>query len=123
MRALIVDDSRTMRAIIGRTVKEIGFEVLEAGNGREALEQLHKNGAVELSLVDWHMPIMSGIDFVRAVRAEHSFDSMKVMMVTTAADCEHVSAALDAGANEYLMKPFNKETILSKLQMLGVVQS
>ena len=123
MRALIVDDSRTMRAIIGRTVKELGFEVLEAGNGKEALDCLKEYGAIELSLVDWHMPVMTGIEFVRAVRSDPEYDTMKLMMVTTAADSEHVSEALCAGVDEYLMKPFNRDLILSKLQMMGVVQS
>lgn len=123
MRALIVDDSKTMRAIIARTIKELGFEILEAANGKEALDTLREYGAIELSLVDWHMPIMTGIEFVREVRSDPEYDSMKLMMVTTAADSEHVSEALCAGVDEYLMKPFNKELILSKLQMMGVVQS
>jgi len=120
MRVLIVDDSKTMRAIIGRTVKELGFEIIEAGNGREALEQLAHQGAVELGMVDWNMPEMNGLEFVEAVRKQPAFAPMKLMMVTTAADAVHVNRALEAGADEYLMKPFTRDMLVSKLQMLGV---
>ena len=120
MRVLIVDDSRTMRAIIGRTVKELGFEIIEASNGRQALEQLEHQGAVELGMVDWNMPEMSGLEFVEAVRKQPAFAPMKLMMVTTAADVEHVTRALEAGADEYLMKPFTRDMLVAKLQMLGV---
>jgi len=120
MRVLIVDDSRTMRSIIGRTVKELGFEIIEASNGRQALEQLAHQGAVELGMVDWNMPEMSGLEFVEAVRKQPAFAPMKLMMVTTAADAEHVSRALEAGADEYLMKPFTRDMLVAKLQILGV---
>jgi len=120
MRVLIVDDSRTVRSIIGRTIKELGFEVLEASNGRQALEQLGRNGKVDLGLVDWNMPEMTGIEFVRAVRAQPAYNDVKLMMVTTGADLAHVSKALDAGADEYLMKPFTKDMILAKLEILGL---
>ena len=120
MRALIVDDSKTMQTILGRTVKELGIEVIEAGNGREALAQLEARGPVELSMVDWNMPEMTGIDFVRAVRRLPIHAAMKVIMVTTSSDLDHVNLALSAGANEYLMKPFTKDMFTAKLQLLGV---
>jgi len=122
VRVLIVDDSRTVRAIIGRTIKELGFEVFEASNGREALKKLAEIGKVELGLVDWNMPEMTGIEFVSAVRSQPNYNSMKLMMVTTGADLAHVSKALDAGADEYLMKPFTKDMIVSKLEIMGLVQ-
>lgn len=121
MRVLIVDDSRTVRAIIGRTIKELGFEVVEASNGREALKKLGEIGNVDLGLIDWNMPEMTGIEFVSAVRAQPAYNSMKLMMVTTGADLTHVSKALDAGADEYLMKPFTKDMIVSKLELMGLV--
>lgn len=120
MRALIIDDSKTMRTILGRAVKEFGFEVLEAGNGREALDQLAAHGPVELIMVDWNMPEMNGIEFIHALRESPVHSSMKVMMVTTSSDSAHVTLALAAGANEYLMKPFTKDMFIAKLQMLGV---
>ncbi len=120
MRALIIDDSRAMRAIIGKVVKELGFDVLEAGDGRQALAQLERAGTVELALVDWHMPDMNGLEFVRAVRAQPAYDGMKVMMITSQTEVEPMAMALKAGVNEYLMKPFTKDAMQTKLQILGI---
>ena len=122
MRALIVDDSKAMRAIVGRIVKQIGFEVLEAGNGVEGLEQLKIHGDVELILVDWNMPEMNGIEFLHAVRSQPGASALKMLMVTTASDMAHINTAIEAGANEYLMKPFTKDAMVSKLQMLGILE-
>ncbi len=123
MRALIVDDSKAMRSIVGRIVREIGFETFEAANGREGLTQLHTHGDVELILVDWNMPEMNGIEFLRAVRAQPGSSAFKMLMVTTASDLAHINTALEAGANEYLMKPFTKDAMVSKLQMLGILEA
>jgi two-component system, chemotaxis family, chemotaxis protein CheY len=120
MRALVVDDSKTTRMIIGRILREIGFEVVEASNGQEALTKLESGGCAELALVDWNMPEMSGIDFVRAVRADPIYAEMKLMMVTTESEADQVSVALEAGADEYAMKPFTKEVIQEKLALLGI---
>jgi two-component system chemotaxis response regulator CheY len=121
VRALIIDDSRALRAIVAKLVKGLGFEVLEAGNGREGLEQLKSNGAVDLSLVDWNMPDINGIEFIRAVRAQDQYNAMKVMVITTQTEIDHITKALESGANEYLMKPFTRDALLVKLQMLGIV--
>ncbi len=123
MRALVVDDSRATRTILKQILKEIGFEVSEAGHGREALERLKEIGAPDLALVDWNMPEMDGFEFVRAVRADHAYDSMRLMMVTTETEMEQVAKALEAGANEYVMKPFTKDVILEKLDLLGIARS
>ena len=123
MRALIVDDSKAMRSIVGRIVREIGFETIEAANGREGLAQLQSNGDVELILVDWNMPEMNGIEFLQAVRAQPGSCALKMLMVTTASDLAHINTAIEAGANEYLMKPFTKEAMVSKLQMLGMLEA
>jgi len=104
-------------------LKEIGFEVSEAGHGREALERLKEIGTPDLALVDWNMPEMDGFEFVRAVRADHAYDSMRLMMVTTETEMEQVAKALEAGANEYVMKPFTKDVILEKLDLLGIARS
>jgi two-component system chemotaxis response regulator CheY len=123
VRALIVDDSKAMRSIVGRIVREIGIETLEAANGREGLEQLKSHGDVELILVDWNMPEMNGIEFLHAVRSQPGSSALKMLMVTTASDLAHISTAMDAGANEYLMKPFTKDAMVSKLQILGVLEA
>jgi two-component system chemotaxis response regulator CheY len=121
MRALVIDDSRTVRIIIGKILREIGVEVLEAGNGREALEQLERNPDVELLLVDWNMPEMNGFDFLRAVRAQRAYDGVRVLMVTSESQSEQVVKAMSAGANEYLMKPFNKDVLVAKLQLMDAL--
>ncbi len=123
MRALIVDDSKAMRSIVVRIVREIGFETFEAANGREGLALLQAHGDVELILVDWNMPEMNGIEFLQAVRAQPGSSAFKMLMVTTASDLAHINTALEAGANEYLMKPFTKDAMVSKLQMLGMLEA
>ncbi|MFI5459913.1 MAG: response regulator [Isosphaerales bacterium] len=120
MLALVIDDSRAVRVIIRNILLEMGMEVVEAGNGREALEQLRQNPDVELVLVDWNMPEMNGLDFIRAVRSQHSYDGVRIVMVTTETEGVQVCRALDAGANEYVMKPFNREVLVAKLNMLDV---
>jgi two-component system chemotaxis response regulator CheY len=121
MRALVIDDSRTVRAIIGKVLRELGMEVAEAGNGREGLDQLRRPPAVELVLVDWNMPEMNGLEFIQAVRALREFDPVRIMMVTTETEQEQVLRALEAGANEYLMKPFSREVLVAKLGLLDVL--
>jgi two-component system chemotaxis response regulator CheY len=101
----------------------LGFEVLEAGNGHEGLQRLQENGEIDLALVDWNMPEMNGLEFIRTVRAEQSYDGVLLMMVTTETEVENVVRALAAGANEYVMKPFTQEIILEKLQIFGMVGS
>jgi len=120
VRALVVDDSKAMRRILGRMLRGLGFEVVEAANGRDGINRLEEVGKVELALVDWNMPEMNGFEFIKAVRSEHSYDGVLLMMVTTETEMEQVSKALEAGANEYVMKPFTQEIILEKLQMLGM---
>ena len=122
MRALVIDDSRTVRIIIGQILREIGMEVLEARDGMEALEQIRRNPDVELMLVDWNMPEMNGLDFIRAVRSDRAYDAVRILMVTSESQGEQVIQALKAGANEYLMKPFNREVLVAKLNLLDVVQ-
>ena len=121
MKALIIDDSRAMRLILARRLRALGFETLEAGTGREGLDCLEAAGAIDLALVDWNMPGMSGLDFVRAVRAVPAYAGMRLMMVTTETAMEQIGLALESGADEYLMKPFTSEMITEKLQLLGLV--
>ncbi len=120
MRALVVDDSRAIRSIIGKAVKELGFEVLEAGHGKEALERLAQAGKVELILVDWNMPEMNGFDFLVAARQNPEWKETVIMMVTTETEMSQMQRALDAGANEYVMKPFTRDVLREKLQLVGL---
>jgi len=121
-QALVVDDSRAMRMILRRALERFGFEVAQAGNGREALDRIHRDSApVALFLVDWNMPEMNGLEFVKNVRADPQFAAVPIMMVTTETEAEQISTALEAGANEYVIKPFTDETIEDKLRLLGVV--
>jgi two-component system chemotaxis response regulator CheY len=121
MRALVIDDSRTVRIILRQALAEAGLEVAEAANGREGLDQLRAHDDVGLVLVDWNMPVMNGLEFVRAVRAQRAYDPVRIMMVTTETEQEQVMRALEAGANEYLMKPFSKEVLIAKLSLLDVL--
>jgi two-component system chemotaxis response regulator CheY len=122
MRALIVDDSRAVRIIIGSYLREIGLDVLEACNGRDALVKMQQNQDVELVLVDWNMPEMNGLDFINALRAQRVYDPVRIVMVTTETECEQVTRALNAGANEYIMKPFTKEILVAKLNLLDLIE-
>ena len=122
MRALVIDDSRAVRIIIGNILREIGMEVFEAGNGLQALEQLKRHPDIELLLVDWNMPEMNGYELLRAVRAQRAYDRVRILMVTSEAQNEQVVKALNAGANEYLMKPFNRDVLVAKLSLLDVLQ-
>ena len=108
---------------MGRIMKELKFDVVEASNGREALDRLQQNGVPDVALVDWNMPEMNGLEFVRAVRAEPGYRQMPLMMVTTETEAENVVRALAAGANDYIMKPFSKDMIAEKLTVLGIAAS
>jgi two-component system chemotaxis response regulator CheY len=120
MQALVVDDSSTTRLIIGRILRESGVEVVEAGDGREALARLQDAPDVGLMLVDWNMPVMDGLELVKAVRADRAYDHVRIMMVTTETEQDQVVRALQAGADEYLMKPFTKEVLAAKLSLLDL---
>jgi two-component system chemotaxis response regulator CheY len=123
MRALIVDDSRAMRTILRGILKGLGFETFEAGHGKEGLTRLAEVGVPDLALVDWNMPEMNGLEFVQAVRATEANAEMRVLMITTETDMGRVTAALEAGANDYLMKPFTKESMVDKLAILGLAEA
>ena len=122
MRALVIDDSRAMRIIIKQILCELGVDVIEAKDGLEALEQIKNNPDIELLLVDWNMPEMNGFDFIRAVRSDRAYDGMRILMVTSEAQGEQVTRALNAGADEYLMKPFTKDVLVAKLNLLDVLE-
>jgi two-component system chemotaxis response regulator CheY len=121
-KALVVDDSKTIRIILGRILKEFGYEVCEAGNGKEALKVMEtEKAAVNLVLADWNMPEMNGLELLKQLRQDPSLASLKVIMVTTETEMDHIVSALDAGANEYVMKPFTKDILREKLELVGIL--
>lgn len=122
MKILIVDDSKAMRTFLTYLVQELKFETAQAEDGCHALEVLKGQSPFELALVDWDMPRMNGLEFVKAVRALPAYRNLKLMMVTTQNSMDRVSSALDAGATDFLMKPVTKDLLEEKLRVLGVLQ-
>jgi two-component system, chemotaxis family, chemotaxis protein CheY len=121
VKALVVDDSRAVRMLLVRTLTEIGYEVQEAANGREALQVIEAgNSGIQLVLADWNMPEINGLDLVKRLRQNPACSSLTVVMVTTETEIEHIGKALEAGANEYVMKPFTREILVEKLQIAGM---
>ena len=125
---MVIDDSRAMRLILKRIVAQLGFEVVEAANGKEAMDYLA--GVLEagdesklpgLALVDWNMPEMNGLEFVTAIRADQRLRNMTLMMVTTESEQSQIVRALASGAHEYVIKPFTPDAIIDKLTLLGLV--
>lgn len=120
MRALVLDDSRAMRLIVGRILRGEGWEVVEASDGREGLDVLAAGPLPDVALVDWNMPVMNGLEFVQAVRRDPALRALTVLMVTTESEQSQVLTALEAGAQEYVFKPFTPEALIGKLSMLGL---
>lgn len=121
MRVLLVDDSRTARMLLRRIFTELGnWEILEAGNGQEALNQLVDAGSLDLTCIDWNMPVMNGLDFLKQAKKMPEYNQTKMMMITSETEMDNINQAMLSGANEYVMKPFTKEVILSKLEMMGL---
>lgn len=124
MNALVIDDSRAMRRIVGKIVGGLGFDVIEAENGAEGLKQLEANAAeIEVVLVDWNMPVMNGIEFVKTVRGRDEFRNHKLVMVTTETEPTQMARALMAGVDEFVMKPFTEDILVEKLKLIGVKMS
>lgn len=121
MRALVVDDSRPIRRIEAEILTELGFQTFDAANGRLALESLETHPTPDVILVDWNMPEMDGLEFIRTMRQDKRFAGVVVLMVTTETETDQMLRALSAGADEYLMKPFQKQGLIEKLRLLGVV--
>ncbi len=119
MRALIIDDSKSIRTILTEILAGIGFAVEEAANGLEAMALIKKE-KVDLALVDWNMPDMNGCEFIQEVRKDNAYKNMRMMMVTTETAINKVAEALEAGADEYIMKPFTREMIIEKLVLMGI---
>ena len=121
-KAMVVDDSRAIRMILARTLRDLGFEVQEAANGSEALDRLGAGVPPDLIMADWNMPVMDGLELLRAIRDSPTYGAVPVVMVTTEAEIEQMSIALAAGATEYVMKPFTKEILADKLRLAGLLE-
>jgi len=121
MLAMVIDDSRAMRAILRRIVTELGFDCVEAGDGQEALDTIRGGEVPDLCLVDWNMPVLDGLSFIQAVRGTAELRHITLMMVTTEGEQAQIVRALAAGAHEYVIKPFTPDAIEDKLQLLGLV--
>jgi two-component system chemotaxis response regulator CheY len=119
MRALVVDDSASMRAILKRTLAERGFEVVAAAGGSDALLLLAKQD-LDLVLIDWNMPGMNGFELLREIRRQPRYAQVKLVMVTTETNKAEMSHALAAGADEYIMKPFTPDVVYDKLRLAGL---
>jgi two-component system chemotaxis response regulator CheY len=117
---LVVDDSRVIRKVARRVLEDIGFEIAEAADGMEALAWC-RAAMPDAVLLDWNMPVMNGIEFLRQLRTEPGGQEPIVVFCTVENDLEHIRAALDAGANEYIMKPFDGEIIAAKFAEAGLV--
>lgn len=123
MKAMIVDDSRAMRSMLRKILQENGFEVVaEAENGRQGLDHLNRLDFIDLTLLDWNMPVMNGFELLCEVRKEPKWKDMRVMLVTTETEASQILRALDAGADEYLIKPFAKEALREKLNVMGLLE-
>jgi two-component system, chemotaxis family, chemotaxis protein CheY len=120
MRVLLVDDSRAQRAYLRRMMGTLGFDVVEAEDGQRGLEQLARGGRFDLALVDWNMPVMTGIEFVRRSKTVATNPAMKIVMVTSETAMDRMTEALEAGAHEYLMKPFSPDALQQKLDLIGL---
>lgn len=121
MRALIVDDSRFIRDYLTLLLQGHGLECCAAANGQDGLMRLGSSGPYDVALVDWNMPLMGGLEMVKAVRSNPAMRELKILMVTTEAENRFIAAALDAGADEFLMKPFDENGLMEKLHMIGAL--
>jgi len=121
MRALVIDDSKTMRRIVSRVLVGLAYEVVEAADGQQALDALAAGPLPDLACVDWNMPVMDGLTLVTQVRANRDWRDITLMMVTTESEHSQIVRALAAGAHEYLIKPFTAEALREKLDLLGLV--
>ena len=117
---LIVDDSKVIRKVARHILETMQFDVAEAADGKEALD--HCSGTTpDVILLDWNMPVMNGIDFLRHLRADPGGDRPVVVFCTTENDISAIAQAIECGANEYIMKPFDSEIVQSKFAEVGLV--
>ena len=117
MKALVVDDSLVVRTIIQNVLEPLGYEVLQAGNGKEALDLLDDHAqSVELVLLDWNMPVKDGYETIKCIRADDAYRGLCILMISTESEDEKIDQAMAAGANGYLAKPFSEEELAEKVE-------
>ena len=122
MKAIVIDDSKSMRMILKRIMGNLGYEVMEAEHGQDALDKLETaiDSLPDVALIDWNMPVMDGLSFVQRVRTDNRFRPITLMMVTSESEQSQIVRALAAGAHEYVIKPFTADAIADKLELLGL---
>ncbi len=117
---IVVDDSRVIRMVARKILEELGFDVIEAENGQVALDLCRKS-MPEGVLLDWNMPVMDGLEFLKELRKQPGGDQPKVIFCTTENDLNHIQEAISFGADEYIMKPFDSEIVESKFTQVGLL--
>jgi len=117
---LVVDDSKVIRKVARRILEELSFDAQEAVDGQDAYDQCQVN-MPDVVLLDWNMPVMDGIEFLRKLRATPGVTQPRVIFCTTENDMSHIRMAMEAGADEYIMKPFDREIIESKFSQVGLL--
>jgi len=119
-QCLVVDDSRVIRTVARRILEQLGFQIVEAADGRQALDACQKH-MPEAILLDWNMPVMNGLEFLTALRKAKGGDAPVVVFCTTENEMAKIQAAIEAGANEYIMKPFDREILETKFAQVGLL--
>jgi len=120
VRALIVDDSKPSRSIVSRVLRELNFECAEAVNGAEALDVLATQARPDIVTINWHMPVMDGLELIRRLRSDPATRGLRLLMISTEHDREQIATALATGADDYVSKPFTSDLLARKLVELGV---
>lgn len=118
---LVVDDSKVIRKVARRIIEELGFEVVEAVDGQDALDACGRD-MPDVVLLDWNMPVMDGLEFMKSLRAQPDIDQPCIVFCTTENDMAHIRTAIEAGADEYIMKPFDREIIEAKFTQVGLIE-
>ncbi len=119
LKFLVVDDSVTMRRIVLNSLKQIGHDAfVEAGDGRDALNKLQADDAINFIITDWNMPDLTGLDLVKAVRANPKYENLPILMVTTRGMKEDIVEALQAKVNNYIVKPFTPQVLREKIEQI-----
>jgi two-component system chemotaxis response regulator CheY len=119
-QCLVVDDSSVIRKVARRILEDMNFEITEAEDGQQALDAC-RSTMPDAILLDWNMPVMDGLEFLTSLRAEEGGESPVVVFCTTENDVAHIARAIRAGANEYIMKPFDREIVEAKFQEVGLI--
>ena len=118
---LVVDDSKIVRKIVRKIVENLGFGVIEAEHGREAIDQIRAH-PVDVIISDWNMPVMDGMECMKEIRADATINQPKIIFCTTENEFTKIQQAIMAGADEYVMKPFDEAIIAGKMRQLGIIE-